>query len=78
MPQLESLPTTPTLALDPIVQTLSRQLRGAVSPARIEEVLRDLLRRDFAHARVPTYVPIFLHRAASEALQRERAIGDVA
>lgn len=77
MPQLDSLPNAPTIALDPIVQTLSRQLQGAVSAAHIEEVLRDLLTHEFADARVPTYLPIFLHRAASEALQRERAVGDV-
>jgi hypothetical protein len=60
---------TPGIDLEPIRQALLREAQGRVAPERIDELLRELLLRDFADARVSAYVPIFLQRAAREALR---------
>lgn len=54
--------------LEPIRQALLREAQGRVAPERIDALLQDLLAREFSDARVSTYVPIFLQRAAREAL----------
>ena len=55
-----------------LVHAVDRQMHGTVSQAHIEEVLRELLVHDFADARVPTFVPILLQRAACDVLRREQ------
>ena len=59
------------IELGPIAEKVGRALRGQVAQERIEQVLNTLLARDFSDARVTTYLPIFLQRAACESLQAE-------
>lgn len=57
------------LDLEPIRQALLRDTRGSVTLARIDDVLRRLLAQDFHDVRLPTYLPIFLLRAARQTLR---------
>lgn len=59
------------IALGPIAEKVSRTLCGQVTQERIEQVLHRLLEQEFGDARVTTYLPIFLQRAACETLQTE-------
>jgi hypothetical protein len=61
----------PRVDLAPLVHAITRELRAAVPAARIEALLRQLLEHEFRDARVVTFVPIFLQRAACEALRHE-------
>jgi hypothetical protein len=56
------------LNLEPIRQALLREAAGRVSLERIDAVLEHLLAHDFCDARVASFLPIFLHRAARDRL----------
>jgi len=58
----------PRVDLEPIRQALLREARGRVGPQRIDEVLQELLAREFSDVRIAAYVPILLQRAARESL----------
>jgi hypothetical protein len=73
MANLQSLTDLRSIPIDQLVHAVDRQMHGSVSEAHIEEVLRELLARDFSDARVVTFVPIFLQRATCDALRREQA-----
>lgn len=59
------------IVLGPVVEAIARELGGAVATERIEALLRELLEREFGDARITSFVPIFLHRAACERLRSE-------
>lgn len=59
------------IELGPVVEAIARELGGTVAAERIEDLLRELLEREFRDARITTFVPIFLHRTASERLRSE-------
>ncbi|MDO9095865.1 MAG: hypothetical protein Q7U99_24885 [Rubrivivax sp.] len=65
------MPVPPNLDLEPIRQALLREAQGRANMQQIDRVLQDLLEREFGDVRVPTFVPIFLLRAARDSL-RER------
>lgn len=59
--------------LAPITESVSRSMNGQVAAGEIERLLHALLAGDeFATARVVTYVPILLHRAACDRLRSAR------
>ena len=62
-----------TVELGPIVQAVSRELAGQVPFERIEELLREMLEREFSEARVTTFLPVFLRRYACETLRADAA-----
>jgi hypothetical protein len=65
--------TTDTpLNLQPVRDALLRDGACGSDSAAIDRTLDRLMNERFVHARVQTFVPIFLYRAAREAL-RERA-----
>lgn len=61
------------IQLAPVADAVERTLAGAVDRARIEHVLHELLAQQFRGAHVTAYLPIFLHRAACDALRRQLA-----
>jgi hypothetical protein len=61
-------PPEPTLDLEPIRQALLREAKGRSDLPHIDAVLQDLLGHEFKDARVASFLPIFLHRAARERL----------
>lgn len=61
----------PRMDLGPLVHAITREIGAAVPAGRIEALLQQLLEREFRDARVVTFVPIFLQRAACEALRCE-------
>jgi hypothetical protein len=56
------------LDLEPIRHALLREAAGRVSLGHIDAVLEDLLAHEFSNARVASFLPILLHRAARERL----------
>lgn len=67
MPDLATRPA-PTVDLGPVVDALLRDVQGRVERIDIERLLGRLLDQQFADARVTTYLPILLHRAARQVL----------
>ncbi len=55
--------------LQPVRDALLRDAECGSDPAAIDVMLERLLNERFAQARVQTFVPIFLYRAAREALR---------
>ncbi len=59
----------PFVDLEPVRRALLKEGAGLVSAERINTVLQDLLEHEFCDARVLSFLPILLHRAARERLQ---------
>ena len=59
------------LDLVTLADLVSHGLGGNVTRERVEHVLEELLTGEFADARVVTFMPIFLQRAALERLRDE-------
>jgi hypothetical protein len=67
-----ALVSSASMAVDlaPVADAVSRSFEHRIERARIEAVLGSLLASErFAAARVATFVPILLHRAACERLR---------
>lgn len=67
------VPTAPTTGEAPVDllavrEALLRDGPGPADAAFIDSLLGELMDERFRHARVPTFVPIFLYRAAREVL----------
>jgi hypothetical protein len=61
--------------LQPVREALLRDAALGSDTAAIDVMLERLLNEQFAQARVQTFVPIFLYRAAREALRTNGASG---
>jgi hypothetical protein len=55
--------------LSSITEAVGRDLKGQVSSERIEQTLRRLISGRYSNARITTFMPIFLRKAASEELR---------
>jgi hypothetical protein len=61
--------TDTSFNLQPVREALLRDAGHGSDTAAIDAMLDQLLNERFAQARVQTFVPIFLYRAAREALR---------
>ncbi|MCW5636170.1 MAG: hypothetical protein KIT17_22735 [Rubrivivax sp.] len=59
----------PGEALEPLVDEVRRRLCGEVDAPCIRRAMEELLRSEFADARVTAYVPILLTRRVCEVLR---------
>lgn len=64
-------PAAVTVELGAIAQAVDREMNGLVPAEKIDQLLRKLLEQDFCDARVTTFLPIFLHRFACDALRAQ-------
>jgi hypothetical protein len=72
MQRTEAVAATPRIEIGAIVDTVDCSLEHAVPRDEIEGLLRELLAERFGDARVLSYLPILLHRAACESLRDRR------
>jgi hypothetical protein len=58
-----------SLDLEPVIEAVGRTLKGSVADQQIRDCVQRLMSERYADARVPNFVPVFLHRAACESLR---------